>query len=123
MCPLISLQLHAGCQEVKVIFNILQNWHELFAYFRATEGTLHSEARNKARELGNMLADDINYLYMVFVSPIVTKFERLNALFQSKNVDPEKLMDLHYMVLHPRVRQKWEQDGLVSSWVWTKVSE
>ncbi len=43
---------------------------------------------------------------MVFLSHIVTEFERLNALFQSKNVDPEKLMkdlDLHYMALHTRV--------------------
>ncbi len=56
-----------------------------------------------------MLVDDIKYLNIVFVSPIVIEFERLNALSQSENIEPEKLMkglDLLYVALHTSVYDK-----------------
>lgn len=56
--------------------------------------------------LWEMLNDDINYLYFVFASPIVTEFERLNALFQSTNCTPSHLcheLDIHCNSLTRRV--------------------
>ena len=51
------------------------------------EGT--QEVRYKAKVIHEMLNDDINYLYMIFLSPFVPEFEKVNAFFQSTNSDPE----------------------------------
>ena len=64
----------------KVIFNILVNWEELKAYFNIAkiEGT--QDGRYEARMLSEMFSDDENYLYFVFLSPIVREFESVNSL-------------------------------------------
>ncbi len=93
----------------KVMFSLLRNWQKQHAHFRATEGALHDEAKYKTRDLGNMLSDDFNYLFLVFAAPIIRESERLNALFQSENEDheaPMKDSDLHFRSLHARIHDK-----------------
>ncbi|KAK4324826.1 hypothetical protein Pmani_004567 [Petrolisthes manimaculis] len=75
----------------KIIYNILVNWEELKAYFNIAKIQGGQDVRYKARMLWEMLSDGTNYLYFVFASPIVTEFERLNALFQSTNCKPSHL--------------------------------
>ena len=73
----------------KIIYNILVNWEELKTYLSIAkiEGT--QDVRYKARQLCDMISDDLNYLYFVFVSPLVTEFKSvINALFQSTNAKP-----------------------------------
>lgn len=87
----------------KLIYNILVNWEELKAYFNIAkiEGT--QDVSCKARLLFN---DNLNYLYFVFTSTIVTEFERLNALFQSTSAKPSTLfheLDIHFTSLTRRV--------------------
>lgn len=47
--------------------------------------------RYKLCSIFEMLKDGIVYLYFSFLSPIVLEFEKVNALFQSANPDPEQL--------------------------------
>ncbi|XP_068225886.1 protein FAM200C-like [Palaemon carinicauda] len=94
----------------KIIYNILVNWEELKAYFSVALPNADASCRYKAREIFNMLRDKVNLLYFHFVSPIVTDFERLNALFQATDGDPEGLVKelllihktLQYRVLNKR---------------------
>lgn len=61
--------------------------------------------------LWEMFNDDINYLYFVFCSPIVSEFERVNAFFQSSNISPSQLLhelDIHFKSLNRRV---YSEDG------------
>ena len=86
----------------RVIKRVLGNWITLKSYFLSAMHESVQDARYKARMIHDMLADDINYLYFVFVSPIVAEFERINAFFQSINADPEKMhseLGIHCRVL------------------------
>ncbi|KAK4313380.1 hypothetical protein Pmani_015275 [Petrolisthes manimaculis] len=90
----------------KIIYNILVNWEELKAYFNIAKIQGGQDVRYKARMLWEMLSDGTNYLYFVFASPIVTEFERLNALFQSTNCKPSHLcheLEIHCTSLTRRV--------------------
>ncbi|XP_068239267.1 SCAN domain-containing protein 3-like [Palaemon carinicauda] len=93
----------------RVIKRLIENWNELRCYFSIAmqEGT--QDVRYRARILHEMLCDEINYLYLIFLSPIVSEFEKINAFFQSTNSDPEmmtKELDLHYRGLKTRVFTK-----------------
>ena len=90
----------------KVLYKLLVNWQELKAYFNCAEQHAPVNIRWKVRSISNMLNDDTVFIYVTFVTPIVQEFERLNALFQSSYVDPEKLVNelyLHHKSLHQRV--------------------
>lgn len=93
----------------KVIYNILVNWEHLKAYFLVVLPKADASCRYKAREILNMLQDPINLLYFQFVSPLVTEFERLNAVFQATDADPEDLVKellLHHKSLQNRILNK-----------------
>ena len=75
----------------KIIYNCLVNWEELRAYFTVAIPETNQESRYKARTLLDMLNDRIIFLYFHFVSPLVTEFERVNALFQATDADPEEM--------------------------------
>ena len=88
----------------KVIYKLSVNWEELKAYFNIAkiEGT--QDVRNKATLLWDMFNE--NCLYYVFVSPIMTEFERLNTLFQSTNAKPSTFfheLNIHFTSLTSRV--------------------
>ena len=74
----------------KIIYNCLVNWEELRAYFTVAIPETNQESRYKARTLLDMLNDRIIFLYLHFVSPLVTEFERVNALLQATDADPEE---------------------------------
>ena len=90
----------------KCLYNLLVNWHELKAFFSCAEQQAPASAKFKINTLKQLFKNDLIYLYIVFLTPIVQEFERINSLFQSSNVDPEKLMqnlELHYKSLKSRV--------------------
>ncbi len=90
----------------KVLYKLLLNWQELKAYFNCAKQHASANIRWKVRSISNMLNDDTNFIFVTFLTPIVQEFERLNALFQSSYVDPEKLVNelyLHHKSLHQRV--------------------
>ena len=76
----------------KVIYNLLVNWEEIKAYFMVEEPNLKSDVRYKARRILSMLNDPVNLLYFHFLSPLVTEFERVNAIFQTTNADAEEMV-------------------------------
>lgn len=86
----------------KCIFVILSQWHELKAYF----SVIADKDRNyHARILNEMLADDINFLYLTFVLPIIKEFENVNAAFQATNADPSKVFK-ELDLLHQSILQR-----------------
>nr|XP_047124193.1 uncharacterized protein LOC124806931 [Hydra vulgaris] len=90
----------------KCLYNLMVNWYELKAYFLCAKAQAPACIRYRVTTINNMFNDETLYLYVVFLTPIVQEFERLNALFQSTNVDPEKLvseLNLHYKSLQQRV--------------------
>ncbi|KAK4299843.1 hypothetical protein Pmani_027915 [Petrolisthes manimaculis] len=103
---MLPLQCDRWLVRGKIIYNILVNWEELKAYFNIAKIQGGQDVRYKARMLWEMLSDGTNYLYFVFASPIVTEFERLNALFQSTNCKPSHLcheLEIHCTSLTRRV--------------------
>ena len=90
----------------KCLYNLLVNWQEFKAFFACAEQHAPANVRYKINSINQMLKNDLIYLYIVFLTPVVQEFERMNSLFQSSGVDPEKLMrevDLHYKSLRQRV--------------------
>ncbi|KAJ8372832.1 hypothetical protein AAFF_G00276430 [Aldrovandia affinis] len=75
----------------KVIYSLLVNWHELKAYFSAVLPMADASCRYRARELHGMFSDPVNLLYLEFVSPVVTEFERVHSFFQATDADPEEM--------------------------------
>ena len=49
--------------------------------------------------------DEVNHLYFHFLSPIVSEFERVNALFQSNDADPQNLVR-ELALLHKSLRYR-----------------
>ena len=88
----------------EVLQRILQNWNDLKVYF--TSATFDQGCRYKARTLNDLLLDDINYLYICFLTPIVNEVDKINKFFQATNADPEAMtqqLHLHYLALKRRV--------------------
>ena len=65
----------------KIMNIILENWYELLAYFSMESMSGTQQTRFKARQLKDMLRDEVNRLYFHFATPIVQQFEKVNALF------------------------------------------
>ena len=77
------------------MFIIMQNWHELVAYFTVAELETKGEAaRPKARMIKEMLNDQTNWLFFHFATPVVCEFERVNAAFQTSKPDGNELLNL-----------------------------
>lgn len=93
----------------RVIKRLLENWKELEAYFKCVALHGAQDVRHKARTLHDMLHDDANYLYFLFLSPVVLELEKINAFFQSPNADPEKMqkeLEMYHRDLKSRVRNR-----------------
>ena len=85
------------------------NWEELLACFRNCEAKLSLHARYKCRLIKEMLTDRTNYLYFIFITPIVQEFEKINSVFQQTNGDPYELSKEllpHNESLHSRLYDK-----------------
>ena len=70
---------------------ILQNWQELTAYFISAEASTDERSRYKARVIRDILRDPRNKLFFHFLVPVIQEFERIKALFQVKEADPQDL--------------------------------
>ena len=58
------------------------------------------------------LNDDVNFLYFVFVEPIVIEVERVNVFFQTLKADPEQMckeLDLLHRSIKVRVKDSFGQ--------------
>ncbi len=91
----------------KLIKNLLVNWSTLLDYFSNVQRSLGPDVRYKARTISEMLHDDTNYLYFVFLSPIVDEFEKANLYFQATKADPEgmvKELDMLQQALKLRIK-------------------
>ncbi|TRY78592.1 hypothetical protein TCAL_12280 [Tigriopus californicus] len=82
-------------------------WCTLKQYFLTAEQLSDQSARMKARFIKEMLCDDNNYLFFIFLEPIVKEVERVNAFFQSSKADPEQMvkeLDLLHRSIKIRVK-------------------
>lgn len=67
---------------------ISAQWLELKLHFQTAA---LAEKCHKAKILSG-LNDEENYLYLVFLNPVLGEMQRINKNFQSKDVDPTKLL-------------------------------
>ena len=91
----------------RLIRNLLQNWSTLKEYFGALSTSAGMDSRGKARMICEMLSDDTNHLYLMFLSPIVDDFEKTNIFFQASKADPEGMtdeLDILYTSMKSRVK-------------------
>lgn len=68
--------------------------------------------RYSAKVINGVLSDNINYLYLIFLSPLVSESERVNAFYQSTNPDPGAMsqeLDLLYRGRKSRVFDKHDK--------------
>ena len=73
------------------------------------EPNSNQDVQYEIRQLLEMLKDPINHLYTIFATPIIDKFERINAQFQAETGDPEKFLGLlnqHHKSLRMKVKDK-----------------
>jgi hypothetical protein len=89
----------------KLISTLLFHWSTLKEYFTLAERAAGQESRCKAQIIKEMLFDDMNYLYLVFLSPIVKEFERVNVFFQATQSDPEEIVK-QLDILHKSLKQQ-----------------
>lgn len=93
----------------KLISNILLNWEVLKVYFQNVERGAGQDVRYKAKIIKEMLHDDLNYLYFLFLSPIIKEFDQVNCFFQATRADPEEMvkeLDILHQSLKQRIKDK-----------------
>lgn len=71
-----------------VVKRLLEQWVELKTHFRIA---CDAEKCYTARIIRDMLDDDCNRLYLVFLKPVLSEIQHLNISFQSEKVDPGSL--------------------------------
>ncbi|XP_046869672.1 uncharacterized protein LOC124462142 [Drosophila willistoni] len=72
------------------VTRILEQWHELKTHFGIAA---KEEKCHKAIVLYNMFQDNINYLYLLFLKPILQDMQKVNKCFQSNTSNPSKLLN------------------------------
>ncbi|XP_062141902.1 uncharacterized protein LOC133849882 [Drosophila sulfurigaster albostrigata] len=70
------------------VSRIADQWTELKLHF---ELAATSEKCHKAHILNGLYKDDVNYLYLLFLRPILKEMQALNKNFQSKYGNPTQL--------------------------------
>ena len=76
----------------RVIKRIITNWIILQSYFSDEANEATQSTKFKANMLKNLFNDSLNYLYLIFLNPVVHEAEKVNALFQSRNLDPSHML-------------------------------
>jgi len=71
-----------------VVKRLLEQWIELKTHFRIA---CDAEKCYTARTIRDMLEDDCNRLYLVFLKPILFEIQHLNTSFQSEKIDAGSL--------------------------------
>lgn len=71
-----------------VVKRLLEQWMELKTHFRIA---YDAEKCYTARTIRDMLQDDCNRLYLVFLKPILSKVQHLNTSFQNEKIDAGSL--------------------------------
>ena len=75
----------------EVLQRMLCNWNHLNSYFSTS--VFNQICRYKARTLADMLFDDVNYLYICFLIPVVKEVDKINKFFQATNADLKEMPD------------------------------
>ncbi|XP_053951233.1 uncharacterized protein LOC128858736 [Anastrepha ludens] len=71
------------------VSRIVDQWTELKLHFELAATT---EKCHKAHILNGLYKDDTNYLYLVFLKPILKEMQSLNKNFQARNGNPTQLL-------------------------------
>ncbi|KYN09966.1 hypothetical protein ALC57_17904 [Trachymyrmex cornetzi] len=79
------------------VSRILDQWSELKTHFSIAR---NSEKCYIASTLYEMYKDNINYLYLLFLKPVLSELQILNKSFQSNTNDPTKLLNDLVMVIY-----------------------
>lgn len=80
-----------GCLSIEsAVSRIYNQWLELKLHFSVVK---LEERCYTAEVLHNMYCDDVNYVFLAFLYPILSELNRVNKLFESKDADPTKLRD------------------------------
>ena len=98
--PFLSLCATRWLVRGEVLQRMLCNWNCRKSYFSSS--VFNQSCRYKARTLADMLFDDVNYLYICFLTPVVKEIDKINKFFQSTNADPEEMtrqLHMHYASL------------------------
>ena len=69
---------------------ILTKWNELCAYFSCAEYGIDQRAKLKAQVIKEILVERTNFLWLTFLAPIISDFERVNSFFQATCIDPRQ---------------------------------
>jgi len=73
-----------------VVNSILENWLELKTHFSTV---INKEKCYTTRVINEMLQENINYLFLLIIRPILNEFNHLNLTFQKNVVDIGKSYD------------------------------
>ena len=89
----------------KVLYNLKVNWEELKAYFMCALENAGSDVQYKLRTIFQELNNERNLMYVIFLVPVIQKFECVNSKFQtSGEVDcPIQDLVLLHKVLKARI--------------------
>lgn len=79
------------------VSRILEQWLELKTHFDIIR---NSEKCYTAENLYQMYNDNINYIFLLFLKPILSELQTLNKSFQSNTTDPTKLLRDLVMVIN-----------------------
>ncbi|XP_059083918.1 uncharacterized protein LOC131881156 [Tigriopus californicus] len=107
LMPFLKVSTTRWLVRGRLISAIVLHWCTLKEYFLTAEQLSDQSARMKARFIKEMLCDDNNYLFFIFLEPIVKEVERVNAFFQSSKADPEQMvkeLDLLHRSIKIRVK-------------------
>ena len=78
------------------ISRMLNQWLELKTHFEMVRS---SERCYDAELLYSMFNDKTNYVFLLFLKPILQEVQRVNKNFEAENHDPSKLLsDLHHLL-------------------------
>ena len=102
--PFLTLFSTRWLVRGEVLQRILSNWNDLKTYF--SSATFDQKSNFKGSILKDMLVDDLTYLYICFITPIIKEFDKINKFFQATNADPEAMtqqLEMHYRSLRGRV--------------------
>ena len=90
--PIAKISVTRWLVRGKRIDLTLKNMPVLRIYFEKLATTDDQEIHYKACAIHDMLMDDINLVYLIFLNPVVAEFDWANKFFQATHADPEQMV-------------------------------
>ena len=107
--PFLTLCPSRWLVRGEVLVRILGNWNDLKTNF--SSATFDQNSRYKARTLIDMLHDDVNYLNICFITPVVIEFDKINKFFQATDADTEAMNQQLHMLYVSLKRRLFDIHG------------